>query len=66
MTKTNLSRRAFARLLAASGAATRLPAQAPSPAEELRAANQRRTDTAQTLARFDLPIAAEPATVFRA
>jgi hypothetical protein len=68
-----LSRRGFGRLLAASpaalaAAAKPLPGQAPaaplSREEELRAANQRRIAAAQTLSKFDLPMAAEPAFVF--
>jgi hypothetical protein len=61
-----LSRRAFARLLAVSGtAAPAAWAQRASPAEELRAAHQRRLAASERLAKFDLPTATEPAFVFR-
>jgi len=60
--KLKLSRRAFGHLLAGST----LAAQAPlTREEELRAAQQRRQATAETLARFDLPPATEPAFLFR-
>ncbi len=61
---SRMTRRAFGLLLAASPAAV---PQAPlSKEEELRAARERRLQTAQTLAKFDLPAATEPAFTFRA
>lgn len=64
---TRLSRRGFGKLLAASplAAAAAAHPQAPSRDEELRAANERRTATSQALAKFDLPMATEPAFTFR-
>lgn len=62
-----LSRRGFGRLLAVSPlAAAAAPApQAPlSRDDELRAANQRRLAASQALAKFDLPMATEPAFLF--
>jgi hypothetical protein len=61
----HFSRRAFGRLLAGAGAASAAFAQRVPPAEELRAANQRRLNAAQNLAKLDLPMAVEPAFVFR-
>ncbi len=62
MTRTKtLSRRSFGRLLAAG---PMIP-QTLSRDEELRAAHQRRVSTAETLARFQVPMATEPASVFR-
>ena len=61
----NDARRAFGRLWAASGLAPFALAQRVPPAEELRAANQRRRNAAQNLVKFDLPMATEPAFVFR-
>lgn len=64
-----LSRRSFGRLLAASPLAAAAAAgpspQAPSREEEFRAAGERRVANAQALAKFDLPMATEPAFVFR-
>ena len=63
-----LSRRGFGRLLAVSplaAAAAGAPPQALSREEELKAANERRLSTAQALAKFDLPMATEPAFTFR-
>jgi hypothetical protein len=61
-----LSRRSFGRLLAAGPAAS-LPAlpQAPSREQELQAAHQRRLAAAETLAKFEVPMATEPAFIFR-
>ncbi len=62
MTRTKtLSRRSFGRLLAA----TPLIPQTLSREEELRAAQQRRVSTAETLAKFPVPMATEPASLFR-
>ena len=63
---SRVSRRGFGRMLAgsaAAGAAAR--AQVPSREEDLRAAQKRREAAAETLAKFDLPSAVEPAFVFR-
>jgi hypothetical protein len=57
-----ISRRAFGQLLAVTGVAS---AQRPSREEELRAAQQRRQSNSETLAKFDVPMATEPAFVFR-
>jgi len=55
--------------LAAAGAGRAAARQAaPKPLsreEELKAATERRLTAAQTLAKFDLPMGAEPAFVFR-
>lgn len=61
-----LSRRSFGRLLAVSPlAAAPASPQAPlSRDDELRAANQRRLAASQALAKFELPMATEPAFVF--
>lgn len=62
MTRTKtLSRRSFGRLLAA----TPMIPQTLSREEELRAAHQRRVSTAETLAKFQVPMATEPASIFR-
>ena len=64
-----LSRRSFGRLLAATPVAARAapPPQAAalSREEELRAASERRVSASQTLAKFDLPMATEPAFTFQ-
>ncbi len=61
-----VSRRDFARLVMTSGLAAGVaPAQAPSREAELRAAQQRRQSTAEALRKFDVPMATEPAFVFR-
>ena len=61
-----LSRRSFGRLLAATPlAAPPAAAQTLSREEELRAANQRRVSTAETLTKFQVPMATEPASIFR-
>jgi hypothetical protein len=70
-----LSRRSFGRLLAvsplaAAAAAPQAPISRPAPRalsrnDELRAANERRLSTSQALAKFNLPMATEPAFVFR-
>jgi len=39
--------------------------QTLSREEELRAAHQRRVSTAETLAKFQVPMATEPASIFR-
>ena len=65
---SKISRRAFGRMVAATGlaaGASPVPSQTPSREEELRAANERRLVNAQALARFDLPMAGEPSFVFR-
>ena len=61
-----LSRRSFGRLLAASSLAAR-PAvpQALSREEELRQAHERRLSNARALAKFPVPMATEPASIFR-
>lgn len=58
-----ISRRAFGGLLAAgvAGAAQ----QPPSREEELRAARKRQASAIKKLAGFDLPMATEPAFLFR-
>ena len=65
-TTSRFSRRKFGKLVAAAplGASVASPQAAP-PAEELRQANQRRAASAEALARFELPMAVEPAFVFR-
>ena len=63
-----LSRRGFGRLLAVTplaATAAGAPPQAVSREEELKAANERRLTAAQALAKFELPIATEPAFIFR-
>ena len=63
-----ISRRGFGRLLAASPLAASAAAASPqalSREEELRAANERRLSTSKGLAKFDLPMATEPAFIFR-
>ena len=64
---TKLSRRGFGKLLAASplAAAAAAPPQTLTREEELRAANERRVATSQALAKFNLPMATEPAFTFR-
>ncbi len=52
-------------MLAGAGAAARLAAQAPSREQELETARKRRLANAETLAKFDLPMATEPAFIFR-
>jgi len=62
MTRTKiLSRRSFGRLLAA----TPMLPQTLTRDEELRAAQQRRVSTADALAKFQVPMATEPASTFR-
>jgi hypothetical protein len=64
MTRSKVvTRRAFGRLLAAGPLAA--APQAPSREEELRAAQQRRAAAAETLAKFQTPMATEPAFTFR-
>jgi hypothetical protein len=58
-----LTRRTFGRLLAAGPLAA--APQVPTREEELRAAQQRRTSNAETLAKFKVPMATEPAFTFR-
>lgn len=64
-----LSRRGFGRLLAASPLAVAARAaaapQALSREQELRAAGERQTTSGQAIAKFDLPMSAEPAFTFR-
>jgi hypothetical protein len=61
-----LSRRSFGRLLTAAPLAARpAPPQTASREEEFRAASQRRVSTAETLARFRVPMDTEPAFAFR-
>ena len=65
-----LSRRSFGRLLAATPVAARAAAPPPQAAalsreEELRAASERRVSASQALAKFDLPMATEPAFTFQ-
>ena len=59
-----ISRRGFAGMLVGSGAAARLAAQTARE-QELETARKRRLANAATLAKFDLPMATEPAFVFR-
>ncbi len=63
------TRRGLLAGLAAAGAGRAVARQAaPQPLsreEELKAANERRLGAAQTIAKFDLPMATEPAFAFR-
>ena len=67
-TSRKFTRRGLLTGLAAAGAGRTLARQAaPKPLsreEELKAAAERRLTAAQTLAKFNLPMAAEPAFVF--
>ena len=68
MSRNNtLSRRGFGRVLAASSLAAPAlrPQAAPSREDELRAAHERRRASADALAKFRVPIATEPASIFR-
>ena len=66
MTRTKtLSRRSFGWLLAAAPLVPQTLPQALSREEELRAAHQRRVALAETLSKFPVPMATEPASVFR-
>jgi len=59
--KARFSRRSFGQMLVAAPVAP----QVLSRNEEVKAANERRLLNARTLAKLDLPAAAEPAFVFR-
>ena len=65
---STLTRRQLAAALAAAAplAAQEAPPQPATPAEELKAATERLRRTTGTLAKFDVPMAAEPAFSFKA
>ena len=62
-----LTRRELAAALASTAAAAQTPSAPPStPQEELKAAQDRNRNTAEALAKMQVPMATEPAFQFKA
>jgi hypothetical protein len=65
--RTRMTRRQLAGAILAGAAAAQTPPSTPSsPAAELQAAREQNQRTAETLAKVDVPIEAEPAFHFKA